>query len=124
MVIPSTLRRKPHWIGAQLEVRVQRQVSPARTHLPSPVSVATSTIRLSDRRSPVNEAHFAEIEKTLLYISEARERAARSAKALRADDADAHLVEALAAAEVELADLHRRLLQATHFAVPKPQLTL
>jgi len=72
----------------------------------------------------LNEAHFAEIEKTLLYISEARERAERAAKTLRRDDAEPHLVEALAAADAELADLHKRLLQATHFAVPKPQLTL
>lgn len=55
----------------------------------------------------MNEAHFAEIEKTLLYISEARERAERAAKTLRRDDAEPHLVEALAAADAELADLHK-----------------
>ena len=72
----------------------------------------------------MNEAHFAEIEKPLLYISEARERAERATKALDKDGAEPHLVEALTAADAELADLHLRLLQATHFAVPKPQLTL
>jgi len=33
------------------------------------------------------EAHFAEIEKALLYISEARQRAEKAAAALRRDDA-------------------------------------
>jgi len=72
----------------------------------------------------VNEAHFAEIEKTLLFISEARERADKAAKALERDDADAHLVEALADAERELLAIHRRLMQTTYFAVPKEQLAL
>lgn len=72
----------------------------------------------------MNEAHFAEIERTLLFISEARERAERAAKALARDDADAHLVEALAEAERKLLALHRRLMQATYFGVPKEQLTL
>ena len=73
---------------------------------------------------PVNEAHFAEVERTLLFISEARERAARATKALERNGAEGHLVEALADAERELETLHRRLLQATYFAVPKEQLTL
>ena len=72
----------------------------------------------------MNEAHFAEIEKALLYISDVRERAERSAKGLQKDGADAHLVEALTAAEAELAAIHRRLLQKTYFAVPKAQLSL
>ena len=72
----------------------------------------------------MNEAHFAEVERTLLFISEARERAARAAKALERNNADGHLVEALTDAERELETLHRRLLQATYFAVPKEQLTL
>ena len=43
----------------------------------------------------MNEAHFAEVEKTLLFVSEARQRAERAAKALAKDGADEHLVEAL-----------------------------
>lgn len=46
------------------------------------------------------------------------------AKALERKDADGHLVDALNDAERELETLHRRLLQATYFAVPKEQLTL
>lgn len=72
----------------------------------------------------MNEAHFAEIEKVLLYVSEARERAERAARAIEKDDADDHLVEALREAERELETLGRMLMQRTYFAVPKEQLTL
>ncbi|MGH2996348.1 MAG: hypothetical protein ACRDON_00320 [Gaiellaceae bacterium] len=72
----------------------------------------------------MNEAHFAEIEKALLYVSEARERAERAARSLRRDDAEPHLVEALEEAERELERLGRTLMQRTYFAVPKEQLTL
>ena len=72
----------------------------------------------------MNESHFAEIEKTLLYISEARERADRAADKLRRDGADEHLVEALEKAERELEDIGRVLMQGTYFGVPKHQLTL
>jgi hypothetical protein len=65
----------------------------------------------------VNEAHFAEIEKTLLYVSEARERAERAAATIRRDGAETHLVEALEDAQRELLALHRRLMQSTYFAV-------
>lgn len=74
--------------------------------------------------SPVNESHFSEIEVVLLYVSEARERAEQTAQALRKDGADEHLVEALEAAERELEQLGRLLMQRTYFAVPKEQLTI
>jgi hypothetical protein len=67
----------------------------------------------------MNEAHFAEVEKTLLYVSEARERAERAAKAIARDGAEVHLVDALEDAERELLAIHRRLLQTTYFAVPR-----
>lgn len=66
----------------------------------------------------MNESHFDEIERTLLLISGARERAERAARTIRRDDAEPHLVEALEAADSELLALHRRLMQATYFAVP------
>ena len=72
----------------------------------------------------MNEAHFAEIEKTLLYVSEARKRAEKALKELRRDDAEPHLVAALADAERELEALGRHLMQKTYFAVPKEQLSL
>lgn len=72
----------------------------------------------------MNEAHFSEIEKTLLYISEARIRAERAAKLIAKDGADEHLVEALEEADRELLALHRKLMQSTYFAVPEDQLTI
>lgn len=72
----------------------------------------------------MNEAHFAEIEKALLYISEARERTDRAAQALSKGGAEPHLVDALERAEGELRDLHRRLMQGTYFAVPADQASL
>ena len=72
----------------------------------------------------VNERHFSEIEVVLLYISEARERAEQTAKALRKEGAAEHLVEALEAAERDLEQLGRTLMQRTYFAVPKEQLAL
>ena len=72
----------------------------------------------------MNEAHFAEIEKVLLFISDARERAAKTAASLERDGAELHLLAALRDAEDELATLHRRLMQGTYFAVTAAQLTL
>jgi hypothetical protein len=72
----------------------------------------------------LNEAHFAEIEKALLFISDARQRAERAANAIEKDGAESHLVEALRDAEQELEALGRRLMQRTYFAVPDSQLTI
>jgi hypothetical protein len=68
---------------------------------------------------PMNEAHFAEIEKTLLYVSEARERAEVAARTIGRDKGEAHLVEALERTQTELLALRRQLMQATYFAVPE-----
>lgn len=72
----------------------------------------------------MNEAHFAEIERVLLYVSEARRRAETAVRALRKEGADAHLVEAAEEAERELERIGRMLMQQTYFAVPSDQLTL
>lgn len=72
----------------------------------------------------MNEAHFAEVEKTLLFISDARERAAKAVTALERDSAESHLIDALRAAERDLAGLHRTLMQQTYFAVPEAQISL
>jgi hypothetical protein len=69
----------------------------------------------------MNEAHFREIEKVLMYVSESRRRAESVAREIERDGAEPHLVEALRDAERDLADLHRRLMQGTYWAVPKPQ---
>jgi hypothetical protein len=67
----------------------------------------------------VVEKHMSEVEKTLLYISEARERAERAYKALEEAGADLHLIRATRDAEQALAAEHKRLMQATYFAVPQ-----
>lgn len=72
----------------------------------------------------MDEKHFAEIDVAMLYIEEARERAERAATALRAEGADAHLIEALQRSTTELSEIARRLRQGTLFAVPKEQLNL
>lgn len=65
-----------------------------------------------------NEAHQSEIEKVLLYISEARERAERARVMLERDHAEAHLIAALQESEEHLRQEHRRLLQEAFYAVP------
>lgn len=69
----------------------------------------------------MSEAHLSEVEKTLLYISEARDRAERTRDELKAAGAEAHLVRALDESVIVLADEHRRLMQRTFFAVSDSQ---
>lgn len=92
----------------------------------APPSVKLATIPLDAIEGPgnVNEAHFREIEKVLLYLSEARRKAVGVAGEIERDGAEPHLVAALAETERELADLHRRPMQGTYWAVPKQQLRL
>ena len=66
----------------------------------------------------MSETHLSEVEKTLLYISEARERAERARATLESAGAEPHLVAALKATEQALADDHRKLMQRTFFAIP------
>jgi hypothetical protein len=75
------------------------------------------TIRMNERQS-------SEVEKVLLYISDARTRAKRAAATVEKDGADAHIVSALADAERQLGELHRRLAQGTYYAVPDSSLNL
>ena len=72
----------------------------------------------------MDEEHFAEIDVAMLYIEQARERTERATTALRAEGADAHLIEALERSTAELSDVARRLRQGTFFAAPKEQLKL
>ena len=69
----------------------------------------------------MSEAHLSEVEKTLLYISEARERAERTRDELKAAGAEPHLIRALDESATVLADEHRRLMQRTFFAVSDSQ---
>jgi hypothetical protein len=85
-------------------------------------------LSLSDRLRNVTgvseEAQMAEVEKTLLYISEARQRSERAARELEQSGGEQHLIDALRNSTEALSDAHRQLMQATFFAVSKTQETL
>ena len=72
----------------------------------------------------MNERQSSEVEKVLLYISDARTRAKRAAESVRKDGADPHIVAALADTERQLGELHRGLAQGTYYAVPDSSLKL
>jgi len=87
-------------------------------------SASSSRVERERRLQELDEKHFAEIDVAMLYIEEARERTERAMNALRAEGADAHLIEALERATAEISDVARRLRQGTFFVVPKEQLKL
>ena len=87
-------------------------------------SARSSRVGGERRLRELDEKHFGEIDVAMIYIEEARERTERAAAALRAEGADAHLVEALERSAGELSEVARRLRQGTLFAVPKEQLSL
>jgi hypothetical protein len=66
----------------------------------------------------VVEEHSKEVERVLLFVSDAQERARSAADQLRRDGADDHIVEAIEAAQEDLAALHRRLMHSTYYAAP------
>jgi hypothetical protein len=72
----------------------------------------------------MTEAQWSEVEKVLLYISDARKRAQRAAGQLDCDNAPEHVKAAVSAAESDLAQLHRQLMQSTYFAVEDDSLKL
>ena len=74
--------------------------------------------------APVNSAHLEEVEKTLLLISHARERAERSARAIRRDDAGSRLAVALEEADRRLLALHGELMRSSYFGDTQDQLKL
>ena len=87
-------------------------------------SASSSRVERERRLQELDEKHFAEIDVAMLYIEEARERTERAATMLRAEGADAHLIEALERSTAELSEVARRLRQGTLFAVPKEQRNL
>lgn len=72
----------------------------------------------------MTERQSSEIEKVLLYVSDARTRAKRATEAVQKDGADAHIVAALRQSEKELDALHRKLAQSTFYAVSDSTLKL
>lgn len=67
----------------------------------------------------MNELSSSEVEKVLLFISDARDRARKARTQLLAEGAGEHVVEAMERAESSLAQTHRDLMQGTYFAVPE-----
>ena len=75
-------------------------------------------------RSTVTESQSNEVERLLLYISDARARAARALAAVERDGGEEHILEALRESERDLDAVHRRLSQRTFYALPPAELTL
>ena len=72
----------------------------------------------------MTEAHSGEVEKVLLYVGDARDRARAAAERVARAGADEHVVDALRGAERELGELHMRLTQQTFYAAPGADLKL
>lgn len=67
---------------------------------------------------------MAEVEKTLLYISEARQRSEKAVRELEQGGGEEHLIDALRDGAEALSAIHRQLMQSTFFAVSKTQESL
>lgn len=67
----------------------------------------------------MNELSSSEVEKVLLFVSDARDRARKARGQLVAEGASEHVVEAMERAESSLVEAHRDLMQGTYFAVPE-----
>lgn len=67
----------------------------------------------------MQESSSTEVEKVLLFISDARERAKKARVHLGVSETDQHVLEALDRAERSLGAAHRELMQGTYFAVPE-----
>lgn len=72
----------------------------------------------------MNEEHSSEVERALLHVGHASDRARRAAAQVAKDGADPHVVKALEDAAEELTQVYRRLAQATYYAIPSDDLKL
>jgi hypothetical protein len=72
----------------------------------------------------VNPAHLEEVDKALLLISHARERAERAARAIRSEDAGSRLAAALEEADRRLLVVHSELMRSSYFGDTSEQLKL
>jgi hypothetical protein len=72
----------------------------------------------------MTESQSSEVEKVLLYVSDARTRAKRAADAVQKDGAEPHIIAALRETEKDLDALHRKLSQGTLYAVSDSTLKL
>jgi hypothetical protein len=72
----------------------------------------------------MTERESSEIEKVLLYISDARTRARRAAELVEKEGGGAHILAALQDSAKQLDELHRRLAQGTYYAVDESTMKL
>ncbi len=72
----------------------------------------------------MNEGHSSEVERVLVHVGHASDRAKRAAAQVAKDRADPHVVKALEDAANELSQVYRRLAQATYYAIPSDDLKL
>jgi hypothetical protein len=72
----------------------------------------------------MNEAHSSEVERVLLHIGHACDRAKRGAQAVGKDGDDPRVAQALADAADELSRVYRQLTQSTYYAVDEDGLKL
>ena len=71
----------------------------------------------------MNEDQSSEVERTLLHVGDASDRARRAAATVAKGGADPHVVKVLEDAAGELAQVYR-LAQATYYAIPSDDLNL
>ena len=69
----------------------------------------------------MNQGPLEEIDRTLLFISEARERAERAARSIKREDPEPHLVKALEEADRRLLAVHTELMRAAYFPASSEQ---
>jgi hypothetical protein len=67
------------------------------------------------------EDHLRDVDRVLLYISQARVKAEEIAEALAKDGAEERLVSALRTAAGAMAAEHKRLMNSTFYIVPAEQ---
>ncbi len=72
----------------------------------------------------MNATHLEEVEKTLLLISHARERAERSARTIRREGGASRLAVALEEADRQLLAIHGELMRSSYFGDAQDQLKL
>ncbi len=64
------------------------------------------------------EDHIREVERALMYIAEAKQKAEEIAEALEREGAEQRLISGLRTAAAALRAEHNRLLNTSHFPVP------
>lgn len=112
------------WAGLIVRVAEPRSVEVICAKSDTSRSAAMNCPPNAVRSITMTERQSSEIEKVLLFISDARSRARKASEACAKDGAAPHIVEALGDAEHHLAELHRTLAQGTYYAVPDESLRL